>query len=539
MPWEAVEMTQSLSARRQTRVGTGASSAQPETLWSGPRRPARDVDVCVPGSLSLDTPEAVRLHLQRRAPANLRLHVRLSLLRLSVLIAADLLMFLGIRALVRFSRDDALFGVAFAVRVGTAVPRGILSGWDFLVAMFVGLVVFGNYGQGDRRHDVRRLFAACALATALPLWNSLWERGVGGVLLQYVGTLLVLWVGLLVERFTINRVVGVVRTPDRDAADTLFVGPGADCVSAAAGPAFTAGTDFRPIGFVDSQFPPAHGALGHVDDITRVLAASGAQAVVLCGFLSDKHFEKVVDAALAGRCHVLAVPRAAEVAGVHPTTVWRRGQALIQLTPPNLNGPQLIAKRLLDLVGGVVGFACFSPVLGVLALLIKLESRGPVFFTQERVGRGGKTFRIFKLRTMVADAEARRDALQSKSVYQDYRLFKIHADPRITRMGRWLRKTSLDEVPQLINVILGDMSLVGPRPPLPSEVALYEGHHYARFDVKPGITGPWQAGGRNNITDFDRVIALEAEYIRNWSLALDVSILLRTVPAVCLMRGAH
>jgi lipopolysaccharide/colanic/teichoic acid biosynthesis glycosyltransferase len=140
---------------------------------------------------------------------------------------------------------------------------------------------------------------------------------------------------------------------------------------------------------------------------------------------------------------------------------------------------------------------------------------------------------------MVDGAEAKRDELLSQSVYGDPRLFKMPGDPRITRLGRWLRQMSLDELPQLVNVLRGDMSLVGPRPPLPSEVALYEAHHYARFDVKPGMTGPWQVGGRNEVTDFEKIVALESEYIRDWSLLRDVLILARTVPVVLSARGAQ
>ena len=117
-------------------------------------------------------------------------------------------------------------------------------------------------------------------------------------------------------------------------------------------------------------------------------------------------------------------------------------------------------------------------------------------------------FRIVKFRTMVDGAEARRDELLEQSVYRDARLFKVPSDPRTTRLGRWLRRTSLDELPQLVNVLRGEMSLVGPRPPLPSEVALYEAHHYARFDVKPGMTGPWQIAGRNEVTDFEQVVEI-------------------------------
>jgi lipopolysaccharide/colanic/teichoic acid biosynthesis glycosyltransferase len=180
-----------------------------------------------------------------------------------------------------------------------------------------------------------------------------------------------------------------------------------------------------------------------------------------------------------------------------------------------------------------------SPLMAVLAVLVKLDSRGPVVFRQERVGQGGRLFMILKFRTMEEGAEGQRDGLLSHSIYRDPRLFKDPSDPRVTRLGRWLRRTSLDELPQLANVLRGEMSLVGPRPPLPSEVALYEGRHYARFDVKPGMTGPWQVTGRNEVTDFERVVVLESEYIHKWSLGLDLAILLRTVPVVLKMRGAH
>jgi lipopolysaccharide/colanic/teichoic acid biosynthesis glycosyltransferase len=155
------------------------------------------------------------------------------------------------------------------------------------------------------------------------------------------------------------------------------------------------------------------------------------------------------------------------------------------------------------------------------------------------VGLGGKAFKITKFRSMVNDAEAQLDDLTPKSLYSDRRLFKVKDDPRVTRLGNFLRRTSLDELPQFWNAFVGNMSLVGPRPPLPGEVDLYEEHHYTRFDVKPGITGPWQVNGRNTVTDFDEVIRLETDYIREWTIWKDLGILLRTIPTVLLMRGAH
>jgi lipopolysaccharide/colanic/teichoic acid biosynthesis glycosyltransferase len=199
----------------------------------------------------------------------------------------------------------------------------------------------------------------------------------------------------------------------------------------------------------------------------------------------------------------------------------------------------LIVKRFVDVVGGSIGLILATPIMLLVAALVKLSSRGSVFFRQNRVGRGGRLFKIYKFRTMVAGAEEHRDELLDQSIYSDRRLFKIVSDPRVTRLGTFLRRTSLDELPQLFNVLKGDMSLVGPRPPIPSEVDLYEAHHYARFDVKPGITGPWQVAGRNEVTDFERVVLLETSYIRDWSLWRDLVVMLQTLWVVLTMRGAH
>jgi lipopolysaccharide/colanic/teichoic acid biosynthesis glycosyltransferase len=219
--------------------------------------------------------------------------------------------------------------------------------------------------------------------------------------------------------------------------------------------------------------------------------------------------------------------------------LWREVQPILAPRTLPQSGWQERAKRMLDVFGSALGLIVLSPFFAVIAALIRIESPGSAFFQQTRVGRGGKAFKILKFRTMVNDAEKLRDKLLSRSLYSDPRLFKVRDDPRLTRMGRVLRRTSLDELPQLVNVLRGEMSLVGPRPPLPSEVALYEQRHYGRFDVMPGITGPWQVSGRNDITEFERVVALESEYIQDWSLWRDIGILFRTIPAVVTGRGAH
>jgi exopolysaccharide biosynthesis polyprenyl glycosylphosphotransferase len=197
-----------------------------------------------------------------------------------------------------------------------------------------------------------------------------------------------------------------------------------------------------------------------------------------------------------------------------------------------------IVKRALDVLGSVAGLAVLSPVLLVLALAVKLTSRGPVLFVHERCGLGGRRFRFYKFRTMVTDAESRKAALEHLNEMTGP-VFKIRCDPRVTALGRVLRRLSLDELPQLWNVVRGDMSLVGPRPPIPDEVERYTPRHVQRLSVRPGITGLWQVSGRNDITDFERWIDLDLQYTRTWSLWLDLRILLKTVVVVVLIRGAH
>jgi len=481
----------------------------------------------------------LQLDLQRRAQYNLRRHVSRAAFRFTVLVLADLGSFGVMRALIRAVRDEAVLGDWIAQRLNSALPAGILNGWQYAAALFVALLVLGCYGAGDRRRGARRLFAASALATALPLWMTIWTRGLDVVLLQYAVTTTLVWLGLLSERWTVDRVVDWVRPPERTAARTLFVGRTEDCAAVAENPAFRDPREFASVGFVDLRVPPSPESRGHLVELARVLHDSRAETVVVCGQPSDMQLEDVARAALAAGCQLLELPRGVDIAGVEPGIVWRRGQPLVTLTAPTLKGWQLVVKRVVDVVGAATGLVIAAPLMAIVAIAVRLDSPGPVLFRQERVGQGGRRFSIFKFRTMIREAEDRRPELQEISIYHDPRLFKVPNDPRITRLGHVLRRTSLDELPQLLNVLRGEMSLVGPRPPLPMEVELYEAHHYGRFDVKPGITGPWQVSGRNDIVDFEEVVRLETTYIREWSLWADVSILLSTIPAVFRMRGAH
>jgi len=210
---------------------------------------------------------------------------------------------------------------------------------------------------------------------------------------------------------------------------------------------------------------------------------------------------------------------------------------VMYVEPVIRNGWRATAKRTFDVVGASVGLLLLSPVLGLAALAVKLDSRGPVFYGQTRVGRGNRPFRIWKFRTMVQDADTMLEQLADRNE-ADGPLFKIADDPRITRVGRILRKTSIDELPQLWNVLRNEMSLVGPRPGLPAEAVQWDAEVRERLRVKPGITGMWQVSGRSD-SSFDEYARLDLYYVHNWSLLVDLGILARTVPTVLWSKGAY
>lgn len=210
----------------------------------------------------------------------------------------------------------------------------------------------------------------------------------------------------------------------------------------------------------------------------------------------------------------------------------------------------LMVKRLMDIAGGLVGCLATAVLFVFVAPAIYIASPGPIFFSQERVGKNGKRFKMYKFRSMYMDAEARKAELMKQNKLGDAKMFKLDFDPRVignkvlpdgthkTGIGDFIRRTSIDEFPQFFNVLKGDMSIVGTRPPLISETNCYELHHKARLAIKPGITGMWQVSGRSDITDFEEVVRLDKEYIENWNIGLDIKILIKTVMVVLKKEGS-
>lgn len=274
--------------------------------------------------------------------------------------------------------------------------------------------------------------------------------------------------------------------------------------------------------------------MGSVNTIERALRVTGADTVAVTSTDDLPPFKvKQISWSLeAGRQHLVLAPSIIDIAGPRLHTRPVAGLPLIHVETPRFSKGQVFAKRMTDLLLSLVGVVVISPVLAFLAMSIRLSSEGPVLFRQTRIGLRGREFTMLKFRSMVVNAE---DLLAELAEEQrdagNEVLFKMKNDPRITPIGRIMRKFSLDELPQLFNVIGGSMSLVGPRPPLPSEVEQYADHVHRRFLAKPGITGAWQVGGRSRLSWEDSV-RLDLSYVENWSLLGDVIILLKTVKAV-------
>ena len=280
--------------------------------------------------------------------------------------------------------------------------------------------------------------------------------------------------------------------------------------------------------------------LGRADDLLAALRETGADtvAVAACPEMDAVALRRLAWQLEGTGVDLLVAPLLTDVAGsrIHIRPV--NGLPLMHVEEPELTGGRHFTKSLFDRLAAAVGLVLLSPLLLAVAAAIKLDSKGSVLFKQERVGKDGRLFTIYKFRSMCDGAEKKIIDLTDENVHAAGPLFKIVNDPRITRVGSRLRRFSIDEIPQLLNVVLGDMSLVGPRPPLPSEVAQYEADVNRRLLVKPGLTGLWQVSGRSDLA-WDESVRLDLRYVENWSLAQDVVILLKTVGAVLARSGAY
>jgi exopolysaccharide biosynthesis polyprenyl glycosylphosphotransferase len=409
--------------------------------------------------------------------------------------------------------------------------------------MVVTVLVFwqaGLYAPRERRAGAGRIVSSLLLVTVVTLAFSVGTGYQHSTFGLYVTAfvLAVIVIGTMRASYEVVtadlwRVAGVRRR-------ALLVGEGEQLVSLrrAIGRG-RGGIDYEFIGVLGSSSPEdGLAVLGGLTDLNAVLAEYRPDELIVSGAgLRDQELLDLVEGAHRARVKVRIAPTTAELLTQRAEYVPGQGVPLFELRPPVFAGLDWTMKRAFDLVVSSGLIVVASPFWAVIALSVKLSSPGPIFYRDRRVGLGEREFGMFKFRSMYVDANLRQAALEGSNEASGP-LFKIKDDPRVTRVGRFLRRYSLDELPQVLNVLRGEMSLVGPRPlPLRDYVQL-EDWHRKRYLVLPGMTGLWQVSGRIDLS-FDDLVRLDFYYLENWSIWLDISILVKTLPAVAARRGAY
>lgn len=442
-----------------------------------------------------------------------------------------------------------LIDVLVGTRDTVLPPTGALhySGLAIMFVWFVVLVAQGAYAErhfGGGPDEFRSVALASVITAGLVgmtcyLFQLPLSRGF--VLLTFaLGTPL-----LLAERYVIRKVAHELRRGGRLLHRVIAVG-GPSGISEVVealrrdqyvgykvvGACLPAGITAEP-----ERFPVP--ILGSVEDTRRLCDEVGADTVLVTrgGYATSHELRKTAWALEGSDIDLIVVPSLTDIAGprIHMRPV--AGLPLLHVEQPQASEAGGMPKRVFDVALASLALLVLSPVLLVVAVLVKLQDGGPVFFRQPRVGRGGDVFGMLKFRSMVVDAEARLAELRHQNEFDDV-LFKMKEDPRITRVGRFLRRYSIDELPQLVNVIRGEMSLVGPRPPLSSEVDRYAVDVHRRLLVRPGLTGLWQVSGRSGLS-WDESVRLDLYYVDNWSMTSDLVIIAKTVRAVLGSDGAY
>jgi len=435
------------------------------------------------------------------------------------------------------------------LRYGLSAPGSGFLG-ILILAPFVWVPTFALFNlyslsRLSPAEEFRRLFEASGVAVAAKLVLTLLfihgsiedalSRGWLG--LAWILSLLL----VLITRQLWHKYMGRLRARGGLSYRTLIVGANEEALRIA----HTLGPKplgYQPVGVISTGFAKEQldglPVLGTVNDLQDVIESHGIECVFVASTAMDPSSLKRVTRTLRG--HAVEVRVSANMSEILSSrlTVQPVGDLLaLSLRPARLTGPQAVAKRTFDLLTAALTLVVLTPMWMTIAVLIRATSRGPVLYRQERVGKDGRSFTMFKFRTMIRGADLLLPQLLERNEFNGGVLFKLKNDPRVTRIGSWLRAWSLDELPQILNVIKGDMSWVGPRPALPNEVAAYEDWHRARLEVRPGITGLWQVGGRSELT-FDDYVRLDLFYIENWSVIYDLFILGKTIPAVLMRKGA-
>jgi exopolysaccharide biosynthesis polyprenyl glycosylphosphotransferase len=412
-----------------------------------------------------------------------------------------------------------------------------------LVALPVWLMLFArgrlyNARFIDRRTDEIRRIASATTTVVLVMMAISYALGLPVSRLWLALTFVFAVTLMSAEREIVRRTFRTLRTSGRLQRSVVIVGSNDEAVALGALLDRDTTLGYQVVGFVNDDEDLADGTLGPVGETLDLVRRTGAHSVIISASATSVETSNVLVRELIRRgIHVELSSTLRDIAA-HRLTVRPLGRfPVVYIEPCQSGGWRAFAKRSFDLTASLVALLVIAPLAAAVAVAVKLDSSGPVLFRQKRVGRDGKIFEIQKFRTMIQGAEDLVVELREQNE-ADGPLFKLKADPRTTRIGRFLRRTSLDELPQLMNVVKGEMSLVGPRPALPEEVMAWPAPLHDRLRVQPGITGMWQVSGRSN-SSFEDYSRLDRYYVDNWSLVTDVIIIIKTIPVVLFGRGAY
>lgn len=449
----------------------------------------------------------------------------------------------GSAAWLNGSAYSAEAGLAMSAALGFAIAVGWVLALQIVGSRSAGRIAVGSY---EYRAVVGGTAAFAGALSLIAVVGG--DMGLRGFI---VASLPIGLAGLLIGRWSWRTWLQSQRKRGRALSDVIIYGQAKDSSYVVRQISRKSGAAYRVVGVVldgeedeeaESRIrnarpdvPIIHGGAALEEDVDRL----GADAVVVAGSLpgGNRAVQELGWRLEDVQTEVILVPSLTNVASPRFRLRPVEGLPLMHVELPTFSGYRHVVKRGMDIVCSLAALIVLAPLFFIIALLITRESPGGVIFHQERTGRLGRPFTMFKFRSMVATAEEDLAALKEMNEGAGP-LFKLRNDPRVTRVGAWLRKYSLDELPQFYNVLKGDMSLVGPRPPLPSEVATYEGHTHRRLYIKPGLTGLWQISGRSDL-DWEESVRLDLYYVDNWSVAGDLAIMWRTFTVMIRPTGAY
>ena len=424
--------------------------------------------------------------------------------------------------------------------------------WILLVVVPVWLVQMERYG----------FYNSQRMCTPWSIFKSLVKiTAIGGVMTSsviflmeqqgfsrsfFIAFLIFSFLSLFAKNFLVRHILQLVRLEGYNQRNILVVGTGESAAKTLGILERNKGWGFNVIGVLHTELQPdlrnvnGYPVIGSLKDLVEICKANAVNEVIFCNSREDALFELGDYITLLDEMGITS----RTVLNLYYRFEGRKELGMLHGEVPlmtfrsvSVDPDQLFYKRCLDIAGACAGLAFSACLLPLIAIAVKLESPGPLFFGQTRVRENGRTFTCWKFRSMFIDAEARKQELMHLNEMQGA-IFKMKNDPRVTRVGAFLRKTSLDELPQFWNVLTGEMSLVGTRPPTPAEVQGYQNWQRKRICMKPGITGLWQVSGRNSVTDFNEVVRLDLEYIDSWSFATDIRLILKTLKVVFFREGA-